>query len=318
MRTITNAATTVMLFTLAACQSSSPSTTTQTQTETTDDTNDADSDESVTLTTQGQDSTSTDGPTTEPTGITEPTDTTADPSADSTGTTTDDPGTETTDPGESSTTESVDDTTTGDMPGNTIYEVQDGTIPEGTPVEIYSVVVTAVTGTGFFAQEPAGGEYSGVIVFSGNGGPDTSAVEVGDIVDFSGNTFEFNDAITEVVITDGTFNIVGPGNPLDPEIVDISAFGNPDTAEPWEAVLVRVEGDLVVTEVVTMFDEVVVTDGDSVTIDNFLYNLPDSGDFAGLDVDASFTAVQGPVNFWIDDYKIAPRSMDDVEGYQAP
>lgn len=317
MRTITTAATTVMLITLAACQSSSPSTTTQTQSETTDDTDDSDDSVSVTLTTQGQDSSTTDDPTTGPTGTTDPTETTDDPSADSTGTTTD-PGTETTDPSESSTTETVDDTTTGDMIGNTIYEVQDGTLPEGTPVEIYSVVVTAVTGSGFFAQEPAGGEYSGVIVFSGNGGPDTSAVEIGDIVDFSGNTFEFNDAITEVVITDGTFNVVGPGAPLDPDLVDISAFGDPDTAEPWESVFVRVEGDLVVTEVITMFDELVVTDGDSVTIDNFLFNAPDSGDFDGLDTGASFTAIQGPVNFWIDDFKVAPRSADDLEGYQAP
>lgn len=204
----------------------------------------------------------------------------------------------------------------GDM-GNTIYEIQDGTIAEDTAVEVYGVVVTAVNVGGFWAQEPGGGEYSGVQVFSGMGGPDVSGVQVGDIVDFSGTTNEFFE-VTQVVITDGTFDVTGSTTPPDAELLPIATLVDGTTGEPWESVLVRIEGTLT-AGMLSMFDEFPVADGpDSIIIDNFAYSVSMSGDFPGFGTGATFDAIQGPLNFSFMNYKIAPRDADDLEGYQAP
>lgn len=204
----------------------------------------------------------------------------------------------------------------GDM-GNTIYEIQDGTIAEDAAVEVYGVVVTAVNVGGFWAQEPAGGEYSGVQVFSGMGGPDVSGVQVGDVVAFSGTTNEFFE-VTQVVITDGTFDITGSATPLDAELLSIATLVDGTTGEPWESVLVRIEGTLT-AGMLSNFDEFPVADGpDSIIIDNFAYSVSMSGDFPGFGVGATFDAIQGPLNFSFMNFKIAPRDADDLEGYQAP
>jgi predicted extracellular nuclease len=216
-----------------------------------------------------------------------------------------------------STGEPTDDgseSSTGEQIGNTIYEIQDGTLPEDTQVEVYGVIVTGIGLTGIFVQEPAGGEYSGAFVFSGMGGPDWSDAQVGDSIDVTGVTSEYFD-FTQIVITDGTYVNNGADTPLEPELVDIATVGDPVEGEPWESVLVRIEGSLTVTGI-SMFDEVTVADGgDAVLVDNFCYEIVNGGEFDGLGVGSEFSAIQGPVNFFFDDFRISPRSADELEGF---
>jgi predicted extracellular nuclease len=223
------------------------------------------------------------------------------------------------------TTTNVDDSTgdssddgsessTGEQIGNTIYEIQDGTLDEGAAVEVYGVIVTGIGLTGIFVQEPAGGEYSGAFVFSGMGGPDWSDAQVGDSIDISGVTSEYFD-FTQIVITDGTYVNNGADTPLEPELVDIATVGDPVEGEPWESVLVRIEGSITVSGI-SMFDELTVADrGDAVLVDNFCYEIVNGGEFDGVGVGSEFSAIQGPVNFFFDDFRISPRSADDLEGF---
>ncbi len=218
---------------------------------------------------------------------------------------------------DSSSGEPTDDgseSSTGEQIGNTIYEIQDGTLPEGTPVEVYGVIVTGIGLTGIFVQEPAGGEYSGAFVFSGMGGPDWSDAQIGDSIDITGEVSEYFD-FTQIRITDGTYVNNGADTPLEPELVDIATVGDPVDGEPWEGVLVRIEGGLSVTGI-SMFDEITVADsGDSVLVDNFCYEIVNGGEFDGLEVGSEFSAIQGPVNFFFDEFRISPRSADDLEGF---
>lgn len=245
--------------------------------------------------------------------------TTDDPSAvDSDSSVTDDPSitdSASTSSSEAGSEASSGESTSGDD-GDTIYDVQDGTLAEGTPVAIDGVVITGVVSNGVFAQEPGGGQYGGVFVFS-IGGPDISGAAVGDVVNFSGVTGEYM-GNTEVDISAGTYEVVEAGDPLAAEVIDAADLGDDLTAEPWEGVLVRIEGDLEVTSV-SGSNEFVVNDGtNDVRIDDFLYELPTSGDFAGFGVGATFTAIDGPLNYFNSQFKIAARDAGDFEGYAAP
>jgi len=88
--------------------------------------------------------------------------------------------------------------------------------------------------------------------------------------------------------------------------------------EPWEGVLVRIEGMPLTVVDLPGSSEFIVGDGgpESTHIDNFLYSVfdfpvlyPDFG------IDASFTAIQGPLNFTDGEFKVAPREDADLEGY---
>ena len=173
------------------------------------------------------------------------------------------------------------DSSTGEQPGNTIYEVQDGTLAEDAFVELIGVVVTARALNGIFVQEPAGGEYSGVFVFSGMGGPDISDAQVGDVIDVSGSIDEYFD-FTQIRIDDGTYVNNGAGDPIEPEVVEIATLSDLVTGEAWESVLVRAEGSLTVTDI-SMFEEITVVDsGDEIIIDNFCYDIIENGLLAAI------------------------------------
>ncbi|MEM7160463.1 MAG: lamin tail domain-containing protein [Myxococcota bacterium] len=215
------------------------------------------------------------------------------------GSTTDEPGEES-----SGSTAGADD--------DTIYEIQDGTIGTGTSVDVQGVVVTGVAGNAIFVQEPAGGEYSGVYVFL-NAAP---TVALGDEVDLVGVTAEFND-LTEIDLSGGSITPTGvTGVVITPEVVGIGDL-DPAVGEPWEGVVVRIEG--MPLEVVDLpgFDEFYVgTGGPSARIDNFLYSVFDfPATYPNFVLGASFTAIQGPLNYTFGEYKVSPRQAADLEGY---
>lgn len=305
-------------FVLVAC-SSSPSETTSTTTNDDDTDGDNSVTDGITLSNSGD---PTEG------GTTDDPSTTVDPTTVDTGTTTADQTSSGPDPsdtssggdeatgssddgGESSSTESA----CADS-GDSIYDVQNGMIATDQPVSINCVVVTAVASNGVMAQEPGGGEFSGVFVFSVDG-PDLSGAQIGDVINVSGVTAEYMDS-TEIDITAGTYEVVDSGPGLAPEVVDIAVLADPSMAEPWESVLVRIDGDLTVTTVAAS-NEFVVTDGaNDLRMDDFFYELPTAGDFANFGVGASFTAISGPLNYFNGQFKIAGRDAADFEGYAEP
>lgn len=193
---------------------------------------------------------------------------------------------------------------------DTIYEIQDGTIATGTDVDVRGVVVTAVAGSAIFVEEPAGGQYSAVYVYLG-GAP---AVEIGDEVDILGTTAEF-DQLTEIDASGGSVTPTGvTGIALAPDVIGADEIG-----EPWESVLVRIEAEPLVVVALDGEEFVVDADGVEATIDDFLYSVPaDDLAFPFFWVDAGFTAIQGPLNYYGGAFKIAPRAAEDLEGYIEP
>ena len=199
---------------------------------------------------------------------------------------------------------------------------------------IEGVVITGLrVGVGVYVQEIDGGEYSGVYVDTGD--VDLGTFAVGDIVDLSGVVTEALPANNPAALADltgivaDTFVATGSSMELSPEVVDLVILADADTAEPWEGVLVQVSGAL--TAVTAMnnpmsgfgeFSEFSIEEGQaSVRVDDFLYNIfaaANAADFPGFAEGATFTDVSGVLNFSFGNYKIAPRSASEYEGYVAP
>lgn len=243
-------------------------------------------------------------------------------SGDTTGTSTGDETTGTSTGGESTgTTDTGTDTSTGDVLDDEIYDVQNGTIAEGVDVDVQGVIVTAIatTKSGFFAQEMDGGEFSGVWVFVGAMGPDISGLAVGDEVNVTGVTQEFN-GLTELNASAGTVMETGvSGVVIDPALLPIATFTDPVLAEPWEGVHVAVAGAPLTVSQVLPGDEFQLSDGGTAVVDNLAYSVPMAPvDFPTFGVDASFTQVAGPLNYSANTFKIVPRGKDDLQGYMPP
>jgi predicted extracellular nuclease len=146
-----------------------------------------------------------------------------------------------------------------------IYDIQDpgGKVPDMTMVNVRGVVVTAIdsygtkTGT-FWIEEPAGGAYSGVLVY-GAPANEVAAIQVGDLVDVTGaEKKEFalpadtsGRTTTELEKPTGgaiTVSKVGTGTVPAPMTVDALAIGQMATQqekdaewEKWEGVLITVD-----------------------------------------------------------------------------
>ena len=223
-------------------------------------------------------------------------------------------------------------TSTGSETGVTIYDVQDGTIAEGTMVTVDGVAITGIRDdVGVYVQEQAGGPFSGIYVDTGD--LDLSTFAVGDLVTVSGVTSEdigVNGVagLTAIMIGDGmgTMEADGGTAKLMPEAVAPDVLADEMTAEPYEGVLVSTTGMLSAVPVpgntFGQFNEFAVADGEAVVlVDDFLYSIfanENAADFTDFGEGAMFTAVQGPLNFSFGDHKIAPRSAADFDGYMAP
>ncbi|HEY0137530.1 MAG TPA: lamin tail domain-containing protein [Nannocystis sp.] len=219
------------------------------------------------------------------------------------------------------TTGDTGDTDTMGAVEDEIYEIQNGTIAEATMVTVEGVIVTGIHPgkTGLFVQEPGGGEYSGVWVYVGNMGPDIATLAVGDEVDVSGVTVEFNE-LTEIDASAGTVTATGVQNlTVDAELLPIDTFSDPVTAEPWEGVFVGILGQPLDLTAVMGTEYTLTEAGSSLVVDDLLYaSLMDQIAFPQIGVGATFDAAFGPLNQSGPVYKIAPRTSADLEGYVPP
>ena len=219
------------------------------------------------------------------------------------------------------------DPTGGPASEVTIFDLQQSKVAPDTRVTVKDVVVTSPTNFGtngsatFFIQDPMGGEYSGIQVYVYK---DTAAAlmmqgkvpKQGDKVTISGDYVEFQamGAMTPETLSEVNLGspddvvITGSATPPTPPVVNAAdiATGGAKT-ENWEGVPVTVQ-DVDVTNPDLGFGEYEVTGG--LRIDNFfLYYAatPDAGT-TGL-------TLTGPLMFGFDNFKLAPRTCDDVVGY---
>jgi hypothetical protein len=198
-----------------------------------------------------------------------------------------------------------------------IYDLSDEDSPRnpgfGAPARIEGVVLTMV-GRGdlaryLWAQEPAGGPFSGLYINAGE--LDTTALSTGDLVTLRGIYTEGSGGTTGLATLTLTEVIVEGAAPIPaPQVLTTAELADPERAERWESVLVQVnqvavtrsnpdwmEGD---------FGEFAV--GEGLRVDDFLYRIePDQA------VGDRFNRITGICNFSFNHFKIEPRGAGDVD-----
>jgi cytosine/adenosine deaminase-related metal-dependent hydrolase len=117
----------------------------------------------------------------------------------------------------------------------TVYDLQADRVAWGSPVRLEGVVVTGVGEEGFTVQDPAGGERSGIYVYTG-ATPEVALHHRLSLEGSSGDYFGETQVVLSAVLLDE-----GPVSPLLPQDLTVAAA----TDEAWEGVLVRlVDGEV--------------------------------------------------------------------------
>jgi len=205
----------------------------------------------------------------------------------------------------------TDSDTDADLVITSVFDIRQGEVDEYDEVNVEGLIVTGVSYSGMHCQDPAGGEYSGIYIYTGYDGQ-PEGVAVGDEISASGTYYEYQDDYSEDSVTliegDADITTAGLGAP-DPVDVDEADLVDQETSEPWENVLVSV-GAVVVTEV----DGAEMTTEGGLSIDDRLH------DFAGglLAPGATFEGVTGVLWYSYDEHRLEPRDDDDFAGYGAP
>ncbi len=204
---------------------------------------------------------------------------------------------------------------TGTVPPvtDTIYDVQSGAVPVDTDVTVAGVV-TGLGDFGFFVQDSAGGENSGVWAYlGGDWNVAWGALDLGDRVVVTAKYTEY-ESRTELTVDDASAPYVAKtssGAPLAATPVSLSSL----IADPegWEGVLIEV-GPVVVSVLPSAdtFWEWTVADpvvSDlTLLINDTLYEWPDA-----LTIDQEFSAITGPLNYTFGAFKLEPRDASDFD-----
>lgn len=187
--------------------------------------------------------------------------------------------------------------------GVTIYDIQQGNVEEDTLVTIDGVLVSTpinLEGSGFFIQDPAGGEYSGVYVFLQGTFTDLN-ISVGDEVSVTGTFTEYYD-FTEVTVTSTEgIQVTGEGTVTPTPVSNVTDW------EPWEGVLIELS-DQEVDACIDSYGEVGLSAGIEMDDGIYVYDT-ESG--------ATYSAIVGAVTYNFEEYKVLPRGPEDLQGYTA-
>jgi predicted extracellular nuclease len=207
-----------------------------------------------------------------------------------------------------------DDASDGDGPRDaTIYEIQGQDVPDKTIVRLSQVVVTSPVNLeegGVFVQEQDGGEFSGIYMFMYTEVVDGVPLEPGDVIDVIGEYTEFYDFSEITVRSVADITKTGSVPPLEPAVVaaaDIATGGA--KTEAYEGVLVRVE-DVEVTDGDLGHGDFEV-EGGLIVDDWFLFA---AGTSPKPPMGIVFDAITGPLMYNFEEWKIAPRTLDDFVG----
>ncbi|MCK9460379.1 MAG: hypothetical protein M0R80_12140 [Proteobacteria bacterium] len=192
----------------------------------------------------------------------------------------------------------------------TIYEIQQGDVDEDTGVILTDVVVTSpliYDGSGFFVEEAAGGQYSGIYVHVWEPIDDPVSISVGDLVTITGTYTEFYD-FSEVSINGGSDvtyldagTVPAPVAISDPATI---ATGGAD-AEAYEGVLVTVS-DLAVTDAeADAYGNFIVDD--SLWVGSLFFT-----DWLEYTVGDTFTSITGTMYYTYSNFILEPRTLADL------
>jgi hypothetical protein len=203
----------------------------------------------------------------------------------------------------------------------TIYDIQQGKVTDKTVVELKNVIVTSpifydkkLNGN-FFISELGGGPFSGIQVYvyadviaqletEGN------LPTVGDTLDLRALYSEFFDYSELTLSNVVDMTITGTGKLPTPDTVaaaDIATGGA--KSEDYEGCLVQI-ANAKVTAPVVMYGEFEV-DG-ALKVDD-LFFVPSPGPTPP--VDTTFTSLVGQVIYSFEEFKLAPRTCADYQGY---
>jgi hypothetical protein len=214
----------------------------------------------------------------------------------------------------------------------TIWDIQLTPPALLTNVLLDSVVVTGIAYNGFYAQEPDTSiapipspkrAYSGIWVYtvSDPKNPPFNITGVGNLVTVTGKYNEYYGE-SEIDFSQsggGTVTVLGNVTPIEPFFLKMEqAKTGSLTQEDWEGVLIKIDG-----EDPTMH---AAASAISPTSNWWVYNDfgPDSmkvntrlstHEFPPVGATVSF--VQGPVRYHFNEFKVCPRSNDDI-GYAGP
>ena len=160
-------------------------------------------------------------------------------------------------------------------------------------------------GYGYFAvQEPDGGEYSGLLVFTFEDVIVEIDVTPGQVVNVAGTVTEYYD-MTELTLSAAS-DLEVTGTAAVPEPVALTAADLAEgTGEPWESVLVELQSPQTVTEGPNSYGDWRI---DGVKVCSTCYT-PDPEPVAGQGVDK----LVGVVLYDYGEFCIAPRDANDVQ-----
>ncbi len=201
---------------------------------------------------------------------------------------------------------------TGSVGGKvTIYEIQQGMVAEKSIVEIENVIVSTPVQSeksAIFVQEMPGGEYSGIYVYMYDEVLMSLDLVPGDVVTLKGEYTEFYGSSQITVAAPSDISIVSSGSPPVPEVVnaaDVATGGS--KSEAYESVLIAVE-NVTVSNPDLGFGDFEVDS--SLIVTDFFY--PKMG--PKVTQGASIDRISGALLFSFDEFRLAPRSVDDIEG----
>lgn len=186
---------------------------------------------------------------------------------------------------------------TGEPSDASVSDVQQGTVGSGSVVTLTGVVATSPAsfdGSGFFVQDPGGGEWSGIYIHKGGA---KFEVEAGDVLTIKGTVTEYYD-LTEIVVADmADVQMTGTGTPV---VTNLSAV--PSDWEPYEGVLLSLDS----VEITSDEDEYgqVSTDW-SILVDDLFYDH-------GLGDGDVVSSLTGPLQYGFEEWKICPRAASDL------
>ncbi len=202
-------------------------------------------------------------------------------------------------------TDADTDTDTDTDPNTEVYRMRTGEYAKDDAISVEGVVVGPATDYGFFLLDGHEGPWHCVYVYLGS----PATVSEGDGVTVTGVVGEYQ-GLAEVIADPADVSVVSNGNAL-PAVnaVTTSELADDATAEGYESCLVQVT-DVTVTDADLGYGEWSIDDG-VVVNDLFEPEVPWEVLYEG----DTFTALTGVLNYSFENFKIEPRTGDDIEGY---
>lgn len=212
-----------------------------------------------------------------------------------------------TEPTDTEPTDTESDTEDTDPPVEveSIYDVQQGVIKEGSWI-VLEGVVTAINPYGAVIQDPLGGEYSAIYVYQGSSWDEDSYAR-GDVIQAEGYVYEYAPAdyegsLTELDVSSGSITLVDTAD--EPSAEEVLAEDLLADEEPWESVLIEIVDVTAESSIDT--DRRFTIDG--VNVDDELY------EYANVYAGDTFTSIGGIYWFARGNFQILPRDADDIQG----